>query len=106
MKRSIFTCCFALLVLGGCQTQVAPPLEVVGYDEDSDIYVVFGGEHFEDETAFVPIAMLGELAFELQEGAHESITHVSGAEVDHYYIWVCLGEQCIPVDPLRVGMSR
>ncbi len=94
------------MVLGGCQTQVVPPLEAAEYDESSDIYIVFRGEYFEDETEFIPVDMLGKLAFELQEGTHESITHVSGAEVDHYYVWVCLGEQCIPVDPFRVGMSR
>lgn len=76
-----------------------PPLELTGYDEEKDVYVVFHGERFEDASSFLPIGVLGELAFDLQEGTHSSITHASGAEVDHYYIWVCLGEQCIPVDP-------
>lgn len=105
-KRLVITVCLMFLALSGCQTQLSTPLEPARYDEDSDVYIVFQGEHFEDETAFVPIDMLGELAFELQEGTHSSLTDVSGAEVDHYYIWVCSGEQCIPVDPLRIGMSR
>lgn len=101
MKRKRFsvTAIVALLVLAGCQGSEDTGLSPTAYEFDQDIYVVFHGQVFEDATELLPVERVGELAFELQEGMHENITHLSGAEVDHYYIWVCLGEACIPVDP-------
>ena len=99
LKRSVLALSFVLLVLAGCQTQPKSPLEPVEYDASQDVYVVFHGEHFDDATKFLPAKLIGELAFDLQEGTHDNITDVSGAEVDHYYIWLCLADACIPVDP-------
>ena len=97
-KRWILALSFVLLFLGGC-SQMSSPLKLTGYNETSDLYVVFHGRHFANAGRFLPVGLLGELLFDLQEGTHNSITNVSGAEVDHYYIWVCLADQCIPVDP-------
>lgn len=98
IKRWILALSLVLLLLGGCQ-QTASPLEPIGYDANNDVYIVFQGRHFADATRFLPVNLIGELAFDLQEGTHDKITNVSGAEVDHYYIWLCLADQCIPVDP-------
>ncbi len=87
---------FALL---GCEEDVA--VETMEYRPEDDVYIMIKGEVTEDATSILPAALIGELAFDLQEGTHESITDVSGAEVDHYYIWVCLEDACIPVDPFR-----
>ncbi len=87
-----------VLFLGSC-SQTATPLEPIEYDASQDVYIVFHGKHFEDATKFLPVDLIGELAFDLQEGTHDKITDVSGAEVDHFYIWLCLADQCIPVDP-------
>ena len=96
-----FTLMSALLLVTGCQTSAGPKAELspTSYESDQDVYVVFRGQVFENAATLLPAALIGELAFELQEGAHENITHVSGAEVDHYYIWLCLEDACIPVDP-------
>ena len=98
LKRSVLALSFVLLILAGCQVQPSP-LEPVEYDASQDVYVVFQGKHFDDATKFLPAKLIGELAFDLQEGTHDNITDVSGAEVDHYYIWLCLADACIPVDP-------
>lgn len=98
----------SLLLLSGCQTQVSallPSVEPMGYEEEHDLYIVFGGQHFQDVGTFLPVKLVGELAFDLQEGTHRSIRHVGVAELNYYYIWLCLGDSCIPVDPFRVGMS-
>ena len=97
-KRWILALSLIILFLGGCQ-QTASPLAPSSYQASSDLYIVFHGRHFANATQFLPVGLLGDLAFDLQEGTHHAITNVSGAEVDHYYIWVCLAEQCIPVDP-------
>ena len=97
-KRWILALSLVLLFLGGC-SQTAAPLEPTGYQANNDLYIVFHGRHFANATWFLPIRLLGDLAFDLQEGTHGSITDLSGAEIDHYYIWVCLADQCIPVDP-------
>lgn len=94
------------LFLSGCGIQSDIGLEPTDYDPEYDVYVVFGGQHFQDASEFLPAELVGELAFELQEGTHASIRSLNVAEVDYYYIWLCLGEDCIPVDPFRVGMGR
>lgn len=86
-----------LLTLVGCNT--TGKLAAEAYNSDEDVYIVFQGEHFDNASAFLPADVLAETTFDLQEGTHESLTDVSGAEVDHYYIWVCLGRACLPVDP-------
>lgn len=95
-KRWILALGLVLLLLSGCQQTALEPVE---YEPSQDVYVVFHGEHFDDATQFLPVGLIGELAFDLQEGTHDKITNVTGAEVDHYYIWLCLAESCIPVDP-------
>lgn len=99
----------ALLLLSGCQKvafEGPTPLAPTGYEEEHDVYIVFKGQHFSDVASFLPLELVGQLAFELQEGTHASVRHVGVAEVDYYYIWLCLEDACIPVDPFRVGMSR
>lgn len=88
-----------VLALVGCQEDAT--LGAVDYDPENDIYLIVGGQIIEDATSILPVDLIGELAFDLQEGTHESITDVSGAELDYYYIWVCLADACIPVDPFR-----
>lgn len=52
----------------------------------------------------VGLGQVGYMAYWLQEDvAHGSITKLSGQEIDHYYAWVCVGSECIPVDPFRVS---
>lgn len=100
---TIATAAIVLLSIAGCsrpQTTLVAPFPDAYHPED-DVYVMFQGEIFEDASDLLPAEVIGQKAFELQEGVHADITDVSGAEVDHYYIWVCLGNDCLPVDPFR-----
>ena len=100
IKNSFTVFAVALtLALAGCGTKA--PLDVEGdsYQEDKDVYIVFQGRHIRNATLLLPNDLISDLLFELQEGTHETITDVSGAEIDHYYIWLCLEDLCIPVDP-------
>ena len=90
-----------LFTLVACQEDTA--LETTGYNSEDDVYLIVRGQVIEDATSMLPVGLIGKLAFDLQEGTHKSITDVSGAEVDYYYIWVCLADACIPVDPFRVS---
>jgi hypothetical protein len=100
MKGFISLVMVFVLLLGitGCQ-QSSADLGPTAYQPNKDIYIVFKGAVFKRVTALLPVRVLGEVAFKLQEGTHTSIKDVSQAEIDHYYIWVCLADDCIPVDP-------
>jgi hypothetical protein len=91
----------ALLGSVGCQQQSSPELQPSAYQSDDDVYLVFKGFIFKRVTSLLPISVVGEAAFKLQEGTHESIRDITHAEIDHYYIWVCMEDACIPVDPFR-----
>ncbi len=95
--RSSLAALVVLLALAGCAG--TGDIATEAYQPDEDVYIVFHGEHFDTATEFLPNDVITGATFELQEGTHEAITDVSGAEVDHYYIWLCLGQACIPVDP-------
>ncbi len=97
--RSLAFILVLLFALLGCEEDIT--METTEYHPEDDVYIMIRGEVIEDATSILPADLIGELAFNLQEGTHESITDVSGAEVDHYYIWVCLEDACIPVDPFR-----
>ena len=99
VHRSLAFVLVLLLTLVACQEDAT--LETTGYNSEDDVYLIIRGQVIEDAASILPVALVGEIAFDLQEGTHESVTDVSGAEVDHYYIWVCLEEACIPVDPVR-----
>ncbi len=105
MLKNWFIAFGLTLLLSGCGMQADMALETADYDPEHDVYVVFGGQHFQDASEFLPLELVGDLAFKLQEGTHASIRSLDVAEVDYYYIWACVGEDCIPVDPFRVGMS-
>ena len=92
--------------LSGCGMQSAVKLKTTDYDPEHDVYIVFGGQHFQDASEFLPLELVGELAFELQEGTHASIRSLDVAEVNYYYIWACIGEDCIPVDPWRISAGK
>jgi hypothetical protein len=106
MKKivSLVTVAFILLAGTACQQQSspelpAPELETTAYQPNKDVYLVFRGFIFKRVTSLLPLDVIGEVAFELQKGTHEAIRDVSQVEIDHYYIWVCLEDECIPVDP-------
>ena len=99
VHKSLVFVLVLLLALVACQEDVT--LETTGYNSEDDVYLIVRGQIIEDATSILPVGLVGELAFDLQEGTHENIADVSGAEVDYYYIWVCLADACIPVDPFR-----
>ena len=106
MFRGWFIALGLALSLSGCGMQSDISLETADYDSEHDVYVVFGGQHFQDASEFLPLEVVGELAFKLQEGTHASIRSLNVAEVNYYYIWLCLGEDCIPVDPYRISANK
>ena len=106
MVRGRFIAVGLAVLLSGCGLQSNIGLETTAYDPENDVYVVFGGQHFQNASEFLPLEVVGDLAFKLQQGTHASIRSLDVAEVDYYYIWACIGEDCIPVDPFRVGMGR
>ena len=97
--KSLALIAVLMLALAGCQQDAT--LEAMDYNPEDDVYLMIGGQVVEDATSILPIGLVGEIAFDLQEGTHERIRDVSGARVNYYYIWVCLADACIPVDPVR-----
>lgn len=45
---------------------------------------------------------VGDALYDTQEGVHEELAD-EGLEVDHSYLWLCLGDACLPVDPFSVS---
>lgn len=73
------------------------------YKSDRDITLRVKAPKMVDRVVSEPVTAAGDTMFSTQEGAHDSVTDATGAEVDHYYVWVCVGDACVPVDPFTVN---
>lgn len=71
------------------------------YNPDDDVYIKVENETATKLAKTLKLGDLGDDLFDAQEGAHEVVGETTGEEVDHYYIHVCVGDECVPVDPVR-----
>lgn len=74
---------------------------VAKYNPDHDVYIQVESEVLEQIARALELGAAGSELFDTQEGAHATFTETSGQEIEHYYIWFCAGDQCVPVDPFR-----
>lgn len=73
------------------------------YNSESDVYIQIENHTLEEVAAAIALGTLGTEMFELQEELHDVIGESTGEEIDHYYIWICVGDECIPIDPFEFG---
>lgn len=83
-----------LVLLGGALAQ---------HDPDDDVYIRVEEPTVERVARSLGLGALGGALYDAQEGVHETVTETTGAEVERYYLNVCLGDECLPIDPLRVS---
>jgi hypothetical protein len=72
-------------------------------DRPDDVYVRVDNELLEQTAKEAQVGKTGRELYREQESAHRSITRTTGEEVEHYYVWVCLGKECVPVDPFMAS---
>lgn len=97
MRSFIRNTAFALLLA----TSIG--LVFAEYRPEYDVYITVDDELLQAAAETYGIGAVGWELFGLQEGAHEAVTDTTGQGVDHYYIWVCVGGECVPIDPFTVG---
>lgn len=73
------------------------------YDPSKDVRVELDSAPTTRLARTLGIGRLGSTAFRLQETAHRTLTNTTGVSVPYFYVWVCLGTECVPVDPFTVG---
>lgn len=74
------------------------------YNAEDDVTVDLTAPVVSDLADDAGVGALGGTLFAAQEGAHGALTDTTGAEVDHYYLWVCLSPTaCVPVDPFKIS---
>jgi len=52
-------------------------------------------------THALPIDAVGSTLYRMQEGAHRTVEQTTGTSVDHYYVWIGVDGQSVPVDPFE-----
>lgn len=70
---------------------------------DQDIYVTVSTPLTDNIAERARLGKLGKPLFDLQEGTHQQLKETTGVEVDHFYLNLCLGDACLPVDPFTFG---
>jgi hypothetical protein len=69
------------------------------YDSSSDLTISIDTQDF---LQFSPSGSTGDATFELQEGAHTTLTNETGVELDHSYIWIEVnGVKILAIDPIK-----
>ena len=70
--------------------------------DGNDKYVRVENELLESVADDAGVDTIGHLAYVVQEElVHGTVTKTTGIKVDHYYLWTCIGDVCLPVDPFR-----
>lgn len=70
---------------------------------DQDISVTVSTPLTDNIAEKAQLGKLGKRLFNLQEGAHQQLKETTGVEVDYFYLNLCLGDACLPVDPFTFG---
>jgi hypothetical protein len=74
-------------------------LGLAAADRPDDIYVRVENQAVERVARDAQVGKLGRELYRAQESANRSLQRSTGLEADNYYVWVCVGNQCLPVDP-------
>ncbi len=93
----------SMIVLVACALLLSLGTATAEYDPSRDVRVGVDSPTTNRLASRLRIGSLGRSAFRVQEGAHASLKALTGVSVDHFYVWICLGPECVPVDPFTVG---
>jgi hypothetical protein len=74
-----------------------------GYDASNDVTLKVDNAATNAVAETLGVGKVGDAAFNTQEGVHKAVEGNTGQSVNHYYVKVCLGSSCIPVDPFKAN---
>ncbi len=69
----------------------------------SDVYVIVSGTLASMASGWLPLSMISSPLYATQQDAQAAIDSMTGTSMDTYYVWVCVSDSCVPVDPYNVG---
>lgn len=77
-----------------------------GYDSSQDVTVTVDNSVTNKVAETLGVGQVGNTLFNTQEGVHKTVEGSSGQSVNHYYVKLCLGKSCVPVDPFKVHNAK
>ncbi|NRD78959.1 hypothetical protein HPT25_16465 [Bacillus sp. BRMEA1] len=94
MKKRLLTFIAAAFIFA-----LATPLHsFAAYDSSSDSTINVNVLNSNTQ----PAVNTGETTFQLQEGVHQTLTGMTGTDLDHSYIWVNVnGQNILAIDPIK-----
>jgi hypothetical protein len=72
-----------------------------GYDASNDATITVDNPLTNSVAETLGVGKVGDTAFDAQEGVHKVAEGTTGQSVNHYYVKLCLGKSCLPVDPFK-----
>jgi hypothetical protein len=72
-----------------------------GYNPEDDVTITVDNPVTNSVAETLNVGKIGDTAFNAQEGVHKAVEGSTGKSVSHYYVKVCLGSSCVPVDPFK-----
>jgi hypothetical protein len=77
-----------------------------GYDSSQDITITVDNSITNQAAETLGVGQVGNALFNTQEGVHSAVEGSTGTSVKHYYVKLCLGKSCVPVDPFKVHNAK
>jgi hypothetical protein len=77
-----------------------------GYDSSQDVTVTIDNPVTNQVAETLGVGQVGDALFNTQENVHKTIESSTGQSVKHYYVKLCLGKSCVPVDPFKVHNAK
>jgi hypothetical protein len=77
-----------------------------GYDSSQDVTITVDNPVTNEVAETLGVGQVGDALFNTQEGVHKTVENTTGQSVNHYYVKLCLGKSCLPIDPFKPHRVR
>jgi hypothetical protein len=68
-------------------------------DRPNDVYVQIDNDLLEAAAKDAKVGKTGRELYRTQESTNRTVQRSTGLDVDNYYVWFCVGNECVPLDP-------
>jgi hypothetical protein len=77
-----------------------------GYNPEDDVTITVDNPVTNEVAETLGVSQVGDALFNTQEGVHKTVEGSTGQSVNHYYVKLCLGKSCVPIDPFKVHNAK
>ncbi len=78
-------------------------VSAVAATADPTVSVVIQNQPVDSLLGVIPMSALSGTAYATQQDALDAINAAAGTSIENWYMYVCVNNACVPVDPYSTG---